>query len=81
MHRVTEAARMPSDDVFSSMIAGLRDAGLTTARIAAESNISRQTLWRLETGDSRMPSHQSFDRLALVCRRHGLSIPGPSHRR
>ena len=72
---------MADGDPIQSMLAGLRDVGLTNSGIARESGVSRQTLWRFETGDSRQPSLESFNRLALVCRRHGLPIPGPSNRR
>jgi transcriptional regulator with XRE-family HTH domain len=72
---------MADSDPFIAMLEGLRDAGLTTTSIAREAGVSRQTLWRFTTGDSRQPSLESFNRLALVCRRHGLPIPGPSNRR
>lgn len=69
-----------SDERIASMIEGLKAEGLTASQIARESGLSRHSLWRYTVGEARQPSLQSFDKLALVCRAHGLPIPQPGRR-
>ncbi|MFK0272706.1 helix-turn-helix transcriptional regulator [Ensifer sp. NPDC090286] len=42
------------------MLEALRvDHGMTPSQIARETGVSRQTLWRLENGESRRPSYET----------------------
>jgi len=70
-----------NNDPFCSMIAGLKAEGLTATQISRESGLSRQSLYRFENRESRAPTLESFNRLALCCKRYGLPVPQPSNRR
>jgi transcriptional regulator with XRE-family HTH domain len=55
-------------DIFKSMIAGLSNVGMTQSDIARQSGVSRQTIWRLETGEAREPTYDTFVKLDRVYR-------------
>ncbi|CAN7364881.1 hypothetical protein [Rhizobium sp. LjRoot254] len=53
--------RTPSvPEQLESMIAAIRESGVGSSALAREIGISRQTLWRLEAGDARLPSAETF---------------------
>jgi DNA-binding XRE family transcriptional regulator len=57
-------------DRLASMLTGLRAAGMTPSEIARQCGVSRQSLWRFEVGESRMPSHAVFTRLERLYLEH-----------
>jgi len=44
---------------LENMIAGLELAGMTRTEIAQQAHMSRNTVWRLATGESREPSYET----------------------
>ncbi|MBK5567226.1 MAG: helix-turn-helix domain-containing protein [Ensifer sp. SSB1] len=44
---------------FESMIAALRDDGLSYRQIAAEAGISHASIWRIAEGITHRPSYQT----------------------
>lgn len=45
---------------LASMLEALRtEHGMTAAAISRETGVSRQTLWRMETGEARKVSYQT----------------------
>lgn len=60
---------------FDVLIAGLVDKGYSRREIALQSGLSRQTIWRLETGEVRQPGFETIERL----RHLDQKTPGVTH--
>ncbi|WP_370167964.1 helix-turn-helix domain-containing protein [Sinorhizobium fredii] len=54
---------LPIAEQVAGMIGEIRRHGLGPAAIARESGLSRQSIWRLEAGESRAPSADTVERL------------------
>jgi transcriptional regulator with XRE-family HTH domain len=52
---------------FAALLAGIR-VRLPMREVAAMSGLSRVTLWRIETGQVRNPSHDAVERLLKLAR-------------
>ena len=50
---------------FEGLVAALEAQGMTRSEIAHGAGVSRDTVWRLATGNARRPSHETIERLKL----------------
>jgi transcriptional regulator with XRE-family HTH domain len=54
---------MMQAEQFEALIAGLEGQGISRTEIAQATGLSRDTIWRLASGISRQPSHETVERL------------------
>jgi transcriptional regulator with XRE-family HTH domain len=62
---------------FESMILALRQAGLGPSAIAARTGLSRAHIYRLQCGQSRRPSMDSYERLERLHSQVVTKAAGP----
>jgi transcriptional regulator with XRE-family HTH domain len=55
--------RQSGSEVAASLIAQLRDSGLSIAEIARRARLSRQTVWRFAEGRTRKPHYYAVERI------------------
>ena len=58
---------MPQEE-FAAMIAGLESAGLSRTEIANRAGISRNTVWRMATGEVQEPAYSTVMRLERLAK-------------
>ena len=51
------------NDQFEALIAGLERCGVSRSEIAHATGLSRDTIWRMASGNVRQPLHQTVERL------------------
>lgn len=58
---------------FAAMISGLEAQGITRPEIVRRTGLSKNTVWRLASGECRNPLHETIERVRDLQRRttHG----------
>lgn len=59
---------MVPQETFAAMIAGLESAGLSRTEIAIRAGISRNTVWRMATGEVREPAYSTVIRVERLAK-------------
>jgi transcriptional regulator with XRE-family HTH domain len=65
---------------FAALIAGLESAGMTRGQIAASCHLSRNTVWRLATGEMRAPSYSTIQKIEALYVKRVSRPPGATRR-
>jgi len=71
---------MPKPLDLTAMIMALESAGLTRAEIAQQAHMSRNTVWRLATGEAREPSYETVRKIEVLHAQRVSGSPTPGRR-
>jgi predicted transcriptional regulator len=63
------------DEDFRGLIAGLEASGIKRSEIARSAGISRQTVWRIATGQAQEPYFSTIRRIKEIGNKGGPVTP------
>lgn len=60
-------------DIFASMIAGIERQGIPRPEIVRLTGLSKNTVWRLASGEARYPNYDTIQRITALERSIGAT--------